>query len=498
MIAQGNEVGARVPWAQRPWRLVTVVEGTFSLSGLVPRLYVYGVILYFSGAMTRPLSGNSNSFRDVGEAPMVQALGIAVYLGGAMLGLWGLIQRQLQGRLSISPPLVGYGLLALWVGLSPLWSPMPDLALRRAVAFVGTVMVSCVIATTIPARDIARVLVHCSAGLIVVTLALRLAMPVYAVHQAGEPGVAEHAGRLRGSFAHKNELARMLALAVIILLTFGRVFLRWRWLRLVLVLAGMVLVVMSGSAKVLVIIPLAVGGAWFFAIPMGRAARWLVLLGMAGLVALVMLSGLSTLIAGGLFASVGRGADMSGRSLIWEVAWRFYALHPLVGQGYATGWAAGAQAYFAHLKLIVIGHAHNGYINTLLDLGAVGLILALLPPMMMALCLVAFPRRIADHLRAFGVAWLVTYALMNVSGTYLVNYNDLCTFTTIVCCFWCYGVFHFRVDVLSLLIASRLRGDARWCLPGRRGRALPRAWRTACLPSSQEPVSTSKGGGEIF
>ncbi|GMM61967.1 O-antigen ligase family protein [Novosphingobium pituita] len=494
MIAQGSEGDGRVPWAQRPWRLATVVEGTFSLSGVVPRLYVYCVVVYFSGAITRPLSGNSGSFRDVGEAPMVQALGIAVYLGGAMLGLWGLVQRQLQGRLSISPPLVGYGLLALWVALSPLWSPMPDLGMRRAVAFVGTVMVSCAIATTIPARDIARVLVHCSVGLIVITLALRLALPVYAVHQAGEAGVAEHAGRLRGSYAHKNELARTLALAIIVLLTFGRVFLRGRWLRPGLVLAGMGLAMMSGSAKVLLIIPLAVGGAWFFAIPMGRAVRCLLLLGMAGLVGLVMLSGVSRLIAGGVFASVGRGGDMSGRSLIWEVAWRFYALHPLIGQGYATGWAAGAQAYFAQLKLIVIGHAHNGYINTLLDLGAVGLVLALLPPAMMAVCLVAFPRRIADHLRAFGVAWLVMYLMMNVSGTYLINYNDLYTFTTIVCCFWCHGVFHFRVDVLSLLLSSRLRGDARWCLPGRRRTDVPRAWRTACLLFPQDPARTLQEG----
>lgn len=450
-----NEPAVSLPWAQRPWRLVTIVEGTFSLSGFVARRYLDLVILFFSGAITRPLSGNSNSFRDVGEAPLVQYLGIAVYLGGILLGLWSLIQRQRQGRLSISPPFIAYGLLALWVALSVCWSPLPDLGARRSIAFIGTVVVAFAIATALPARDIVRALVRFSVGLILATLILRIALPIYAVHQAGELGVAEHAGRLRGSFAHKNELARTLLLALVVLMAFGRRCLPNRIIWGGVLAIGLLLEVMSGSAKVLVILPLVEIVARFVAMRAPIPVRWLLVLGLAILVSILWLSGILALVEGLVLESVGRGTDMSGRTLIWQVAWKFYAEHPWIGQGYATGWASGAEAYFARLKLIVIGHAHNGYINTLLDLGLIGLVLALVPLVLMAFWLMRFPRAIGGQLRCFASGWLVAYVMMNLSGTYLVNYNDLYTFTTILCCFWCYGVFHFRVDILSLIVLSR-------------------------------------------
>lgn len=449
MILEHHDDRARV--RTQPARVV----GTFDRAGIFTKVYLYVALIFLSGAITRPLSGNLDTFKDVGESPAVQYLGLAVYAGGILLGLWGLIQRHSLGRLSISPPLIIYSLLAIWVALSATWSPDPDLSFRRTVAFEGTIIVSFAIAATIPARDVVKAFVYLSIVLIVCTLLLRIVAPVYSVHQAGEAGVAEHAGRLRGSYAHKNDLGRVLMLNFVILLGFGRSVMPNRALRAGVLLIALLLAIMSGSAKIVVIIPAVYVAGLLIALPISVAARSLFLFALAVVTSIIYFSGIFEMLMDLVFESVGRNADMSGRDVIWRVAWMYIEKNILFGQGYATGWTSGAQAYFAKLKYIVIGHAHNGYLNTWLDIGLIGLGLALAPVVMLFMWLVKFPKDRAGALRAFSFMWLVTYVLMNFSGTYLINYNDIYTVVTILCCFWCYGVFHHRIDVRSMQMLAK-------------------------------------------
>lgn len=75
----------------------------------------------------------------------------------------------------------------------------------------------------------------------------------------------------------------------------------------------------------------------------------------------------------------GKDATMSNRTVIWQYAFSSILKRPFLGYGYASFWL-GAQKESANLSLqgINVPHAHNGYIETCLEVGITGLIIFLL------------------------------------------------------------------------------------------------------------------------
>src|SRR5262249_61963641 len=74
--------------------------------------------------------------------------------------------------------------------------------------------------------------------------------------------------------------------------------------------------------------------------------------------------------------AVGRSADMSDRTRIWEVLLSV-PINPLLGTGYQSFWLGPrVQWVWARLTGDNVLEAHNGYLQTYLELGVIGLFLA--------------------------------------------------------------------------------------------------------------------------
>jgi O-antigen ligase len=93
------------------------------------------------------------------------------------------------------------------------------------------------------------------------------------------------------------------------------------------------------------------------------------------LVLAILLGGALTMDLGGqaeVFKGMGRSADLTGRTKIWEVLIPM-APNPIVGSGYENFWLGWRKADVRRLLHFAINEAHNGYIEVYLNLGLLGL-----------------------------------------------------------------------------------------------------------------------------
>jgi O-antigen ligase len=77
-------------------------------------------------------------------------------------------------------------------------------------------------------------------------------------------------------------------------------------------------------------------------------------------------------ISGRFSESLGRGSSMSGRTVLWAQILEFQA-NPIFGAGFEGFWLGERRQRIAELYWWHPGGAHNGYLETYLNLGLVGL-----------------------------------------------------------------------------------------------------------------------------
>ncbi len=73
----------------------------------------------------------------------------------------------------------------------------------------------------------------------------------------------------------------------------------------------------------------------------------------------------------------GKESHLTGRSDIWEIMWGLIAQHPVLGMGYASFWLGpgGPSQFVSDLLRWQVPTAHNGYLEILNEIGAVGMLI---------------------------------------------------------------------------------------------------------------------------
>lgn len=79
-----------------------------------------------------------------------------------------------------------------------------------------------------------------------------------------------------------------------------------------------------------------------------------------------------------ILALLGRDADLTGRSdLIWSAVLERAARHPIIGNGFSTPWVPSDLAFDGWIvdHGITVFHAHNMWLDVLMQLGAIGVLI---------------------------------------------------------------------------------------------------------------------------
>lgn len=277
----------------------------------------------------------------------------------------GLLPMVLRPRLVLT-------LVFGWLAIAALLAPDAATALRRLFV-TGLVALNASLLLVLPrnSRGFAMLSGVCVSIVLALCYIGVLVIPGRAIHQAGDLFEPQLAGDWRGVFDHKN-----VAAPAMVILVFFSLYLTRAWSGLAWGLAALALVflVATNGKTALALMPLALILAF---VAENRPRTGAVLI-----VGLLLAFNLLTVGAafvpaiGAFVESLGVDATFTARADVWNLALTAAAEHPLMGYGFQSFWQSEAllSSDFAYTTWAVnAAHAHNAYIEAVLDGGLVAM-----------------------------------------------------------------------------------------------------------------------------
>jgi exopolysaccharide production protein ExoQ len=264
-------------------------------------------------------------------------------------------------------------LFAAWCAVSVSWSEDPGETGLDAAALALATLAAIASANTFSARSMIRGLIYGGVVMAVSSVLVEVVNP--------GPGTSHDvvdSGGLQGIYEHRNLLSGALALGLVTAVSGGWAFGPRPVLRFVLpaVVAACTIAAQSITAVASIGAAFAVGLALAALRRLPRNDRTLAAVGFGALVALViiLLSGNSARV----IQSVGRDPTLTGRTDIWTAVWTEITERPWLGQGWGAVWDIGDPAgdYVRGYIGYFIDHSHSGALDIWIQVGAVGLALA--------------------------------------------------------------------------------------------------------------------------
>jgi exopolysaccharide production protein ExoQ len=285
------------------------------------------------------------------------------------------VQRRGIGAIRAMPFLLA--LLQVWCLLSAIWAQEHGVAFRRAVLEAMLTFSILLSADTLGPERAFRYLRIVLAVILVVNW-ISIPLIATAVHLPGEidPGLV---GDWRGLYGQKNAAGAICALTALLFL-FSRNG-RYNWIGWLVALASLAFLVMTRSKTSAALFPVALMAGLAYLV------SWRDGLSRALFVCAVLLLLMALAAAGILYADtishmLEDPTEFTGRAEIWQAYLAFVRDHPWLGAGFGTlsntGGLSPMHNYVQNGWVEAIGDSHDGYLQLLVTLGAVGFVLAML------------------------------------------------------------------------------------------------------------------------
>lgn len=308
-------------------------------------------------------------------------------------------------------------MLVMWAAMSIIWSIAPDLTGRRAFGLAINTLIACFLVVD---RDIDRLL-RLFSWCFLISLIVSAAFIVLRPELAAMPD----SRGLRGAFLHKNTLGETAAVSMIVFFAALRSGVISRWLGYAGMALALGLLIPAGAASSIVVGLVVLGVQAYFLTDMLPFRQRLVIFAFV-LAALFALIGLVIANMDAILAILGRDATLTGRTDIWAYVLHVSADRPWVGYGYASFFEAESIAQYVMDRFQwSIPTAHNGYLETLLGLGWIGLVLLLGFFLNMAYRLASNWQRIPPGLAMLALPILVFYVTLNVTESTVLASSGL-------------------------------------------------------------------------
>lgn len=271
--------------------------------------------------------------------------------------------------------IVAFGVFAL---LSTFWSAAPGASMRAGIQYLTHIACAVIAAYSVNTRTLVL------GGLAGVAVVLGYSLAVGAYHQDPLDGTYS----LVGAFASKNQLGFFASLGIYLAFA-ALVLMRERGLFAVpalltgVVAAYCLLASQSATSVITVFVALAAAIAVSGLQQVAPRPRRLLFLAGAGFAMLGLFvasqSGAFELVAG----AFGKDPTLTGRSYLWAEGLAAARENPVLGTGYNAYWVHGfveAERLWEEFYITARTgfHFHNTYVETLVELGVVGLVLLVL------------------------------------------------------------------------------------------------------------------------
>lgn len=270
--------------------------------------------------------------------------------------------------------------LAIYASYTVVASADPNASMKRYLLFLIVAVIAALVGVLPKNRDeFTRLILGVAWVVVALSYLGVLLLPDLAIHQATDAIEARLAGDWRGIFPHKNLAGGVFATMIFIGIFAARAGHLGSGLGLIA--ASALFVVLSGAKSSLIILPLTliVSG-----ICTGIRSTFLravvVALPLAFLLAIGVGSVLSPAI-GAMVHALPFDTSFTGRTDIWTFALEHLAQRPLTGHGFMAFWALENTRLEVDSNESWAGsasNAHNGFLDTALNIGLIGLALTVI------------------------------------------------------------------------------------------------------------------------
>ncbi len=315
--------------------------------------------------------------------------------------------------------------LLLLMFVTALWSVDPGTTIIDSIELLGTTLIGLYIATRFTLPTFLRI--------VAVTFTTIAALSVLLVFFKPGSGRADWgAGPWQGIYPDKNLLGAAISLVIISQVAlFSSVKGRGRWLLAAAITLSVIVLIGSNSATAfanctVVILAMLVASVWRSP-RFGGFARFATVLGAAITIAAVVIFGLTP---DSVFSALGRGSDLTGRTDFWRYLQDAVADRPLLGFGFDAFFQSSTGADYLSEYVVQAGgwtpyHAHNSYLQTLLDAGYVGLAALIALVVISATRALGYFARERNFVSMWPLAIILFLTTASFTETYYLDFNTL-------------------------------------------------------------------------
>jgi O-antigen ligase len=389
--------------------------------GWAELLFLIGTFMLMNDALSPLLSNAARGVRaSLTDSNTSRLLGLIAIYGVATLLLVFYRARALRQFL-VHPLIIALALLPL---ATIAWAPDTATVMRRAIAHALTIVFCVFLVDRLSPRQFIAtfLLAWCVGG--VASLALGVLVPSLAIHSG-----AMIDGSWMGVYGHKAELGRTAAFAITTALFFAARTPTERAIKIIVLVSFAALAVLAQSRTGWILMGIGVA-IWLIA-QIALTPRLTPILKMTVAGAAASAAGvIAWTFRDTLLMAMGRDATMSGRQTLWRASFdKAMAEHPLQGVGYQSFWTEqGMNDMLSSIEHWESrpGHGHNGYIDTFLNLGFIGVcILAvfMIITLVNGLRLLSTPRPDRDLAALFALSVLA--GVNNIVSTIFWVHSDI-------------------------------------------------------------------------
>ncbi len=322
-----------------------------------------------------------------------------------------------------------FALLALVILLpiaSIIWSEDRVTTLSRSIGLIVPVLYAIVLSKRCCEDEIIKAIYFISSIIIVSSIIVVTILPTAGLEQD------HHEGLWRGVFMQKNLTGRFFCFLLIVSY-FSFKYLKKSKIDIVMMVLSVFFILKSGSATALLVgIFCIILTSLLIGVKKVRQKNIATIF-----VLVVSVSILSIFISNVtvIFESLGKDTTFSGRTIIWPKLIEMLSEDPFLGFGYGAFWENGTATrietsfYFTW----IVNHAHNGFLELLLDMGILGMILFISVTIFMLKTLKTVSK---EPNTTFIVSLVLSYTiftyLMNITQIFLNKQNSF---------YWCFFVF---------------------------------------------------------
>ncbi|HEY0704530.1 MAG TPA: O-antigen ligase [Candidatus Acidoferrales bacterium] len=250
--------------------------------------------------------------------------------------------------------------------VSAVWSVDPQFAFRRAIVLLATTMFGVYLASRFDWDEQISLFAWMSVVAIAGCWFMVVVFPQYGIsHDI-------HFGSIKGLFAHRSMMARQMVFAILTL-ALARPKGMPSAVRGLGLVGAVALLAFSFAATSWVAAAVCLAVYPILHLLRIRSKRtlplWVVLAPVFALLAYLLIANF-----GLVLEATGKDSTLTGRVPIWHAAISAISQRPFLGYGYQTFWNRGGAITFINPYP---NHAHDGYLDLLLDMGMVGLLVFL-------------------------------------------------------------------------------------------------------------------------